>query len=149
MVDGIVLVNLEDSESYVFQFFPNKVSTDDQTNWQPQDVMAGVKPLQYANREPQRIEMPDVLLDGSDTGESVEPDIKTLRSLMAEKAGDVPPTLLYICGRDQRRVVLVGLRIDRELFSQQGEPLRARASLTLLEQHRVERVTVTATEPDE
>lgn len=148
MVDGIVLVNLDDGESYVFQFFPNKVSTNDQSNWQAQDVTTGVKPLQYGNREPQRIEIPDVLLDGSDTGESVEPDIKELRSLLLEKDGGVPPALLYICGRDQRRVVLVELRVERELFNQQGEPVRARASLTLQEHLRIERVTVTTTEPD-
>jgi contractile injection system tube protein len=144
----IALINLVTNEVWMFQFFPEKVSTEDKTNWELQNVTIGTKPLGYANREPQKISISDVFLDDSDQSQSIERPIQNLRSLMSEtEAGQPPPTLRFICGSWQERVVLESLNIEREMFNADGDAIRARISMTLIQVAQNERTEVQFTDP--
>jgi Contractile injection system tube protein len=147
--DGLALINLETGDSWVFQFFPERISYSDRTNWEPQDVTKGVKPLMYSNRDPQRITMTNVLLDSTDTGTSLTKEIEELRLLMSETDQGVPPILRLICGDSQQRVVLEELGVEKEMCDREGKPLRARLSLTFVEHKLIERVTGRIVEPDD
>ncbi|OLE54593.1 MAG: hypothetical protein AUG51_07355 [Acidobacteria bacterium 13_1_20CM_3_53_8] len=142
MADGIALINTETGDAWVFQFFPSQLSSDDQANWTPQDVSVGTKPLIYSNRDPQRIEIPEVLLDSTDTGKSLTEEIEQLRSLMRETINHTPPLLYLICGDWQQRVVMERLRVERKLFNSDGQPIRAYLNMSFIEFRQVERVTV-------
>lgn len=141
MANGITLINLDTGKVWVFQFFPPQLDSEDQSNWMPQDVTAGTKPLMYANTEPQRIEIADVLLDSGDNKTSLTQEVEELRALMRETDKRVPPTLRLICGDWQPRVVLLRMTVAREMFSRDGRLLRARLNLSFMEHRQVERVT--------
>lgn len=131
---GLVLINLESGDAaFVFQFFPNTVSTTDRANWQPQETTIGVKPLFYANREPRTIDFPEVYLDNTDTDASLTGDIKRLRSLQEETAKGTPPSLLAGWGDRSEQCVLEELNIEEILFTDGGDPIRARIRMTLLQ----------------
>lgn len=132
--DNFVLINLEGQDSFVFDFFPREIQGTDRANWEPQDVTIGMKPLFYANREPRRLSVPEVYLDGTLTGESVGEQIDALRALRLElpKLGR-PPALLAVYGDRQLRCVLEEVTITEEAFWSEGNPLRARVSLQLIE----------------
>lgn len=129
--------------SYIrFQIFPTEIASEDGANWEQQDTMGGVKPLMYANRNPQQITIDELWLDRTETNESVTPDIEDLRSLMREAiygARTHPPLLLFACGDWKQKCVLQSLSVKRQFFSKDGIPLRAQVSLTLLEVQEVER----------
>ncbi len=146
---GLALINLESGDAWVFQFFPERHSSDDRANWYPQDVSRGTKPLMYANREPQRIIMNNVLLDATDTGQSLTEEIEELRSLLSETDHGTPPTLRLICGDWQRRVVLEDLGVETEMSDRDGKPLRVRLNMTFVEHTLIERVTSRTVEPGE
>jgi hypothetical protein len=148
-MDGIALVNLETGEVWEFHFFPQGISSEDATNWEPQDVSTGTKPIMYSSTDPQRIEIQDVYLDGSDDNTSVSGDVESLRALMREGTNNVPPALRFVCGDWQQTVVLEKLRVERGLFNIAGNTLRAKCSLSFIEQKRIERVTVKTTDPDD
>lgn len=150
VADYIALVNLNSGGAWVFQFFPSSISTDDRANWEAANISTGTKPLIYANREAQRIEINDVWLDSSETDESLKQDIEGLRDLMKQSSGGTPPPLLsFICGDWQQKVVLESLRTERQLFDRQGRTIRARVSLTLIEVARNEQVPVRIVDPPE
>jgi hypothetical protein len=145
--DGLALINLETGDAWVFQFFPERITSSDRANWEPQDVTLGTKPLMYGNRDPRRITMNNVLLDSTDTGESLTKEIEELRELMSETDQGVPPILRLICGDSQQRVVLEELGVETEMSDPNGLPLRARLSLSFLEHKLTERVTSRVVEP--
>jgi hypothetical protein len=147
--NGLAIINLATGDAWVFQFFPERISSNDRTNWEPQDVTKGMKPLMYANRDPQRITMTNVLLDSTDTGKSLTKEIEELRLLMSETDQGAPPTLRLICGDSQQRVVLEELGVEKEMCDRTGKPLRARLSLTFVEHKPIERVTTRFVEPDD
>lgn len=132
--DYFTLINLEGGESFVFPLFPAEIETTGRSNWEPQDITIGTKPIFYANREGQRISVPEVWLDGTDNNESIEPDIRSLNALRDEgpKTGR-PPALLAAWGDEHYRCVLEEVTIVRKFFSPGGNPLRAAVSLQLLE----------------
>jgi hypothetical protein len=129
-----VLVNLEGPGTYQFGFFPAELQTSSRVLWEPQEVTIGTKPLFYGNRDPKRITVDEAWLDGTRTGESISPDIEALQALQLEivKLGR-PPALLAIWGERQQRCVLEDLTIREQFFSNDGNPLRARVSLQLVE----------------
>ena len=132
--DNFVLINLEGRDSFVFDLFPKEIQGTDRANWEPQDVTIGMKPLFYANREPRRVSVPELYLDGTRTGESVNDQIDALRSLKDELPSiGRPPALLAVWGARQQRCVLEEVTITEELFWSEGNPMRARVSLQLLE----------------
>lgn len=130
-----MLVNLSSkrNESFTFVNFPGSTSTEDQANWESQNTTIGVKPLQYANREPQRIEANDLYFDKSATNESITPDLERLRALQRETEQGVPSPLLLVVGDWQKRVVLQTVRVESDYFREDGAPLRAKISLTMVE----------------
>lgn len=129
-----VLINLEGEDSFVFELFPTEISTTDRANWEPQDVTIGTKPIYYANGEPRRISVPEAYLDGARTNEPINDQIVALRALKNEIARlGRPPALLAVWGSEQHRCVLEEVTIARNFFSNEGEPLRARVGLQLIE----------------
>ncbi len=131
---GFVLIRLDNQDSFVFQFFPKDLDWSQRANWSPQDVTTGTQPLFYANREPRRINVPELYLDSTETGESLTPDLKKLRSLHDESEQEgTPPPLLAAWGDRQERCVLEDLKVTEEFFNESGHPLRVKISLTLLE----------------
>ncbi len=107
--------------------------------------------LIYANREPRRIQIDDLYLDKSDEMESIEDVLKQLNQLMRgwdETKQDIllhrhpPPRLLAMWGTRQEIVVLESLEIEETLFSNQGECVRARLSVTLLQVEDAPVVTI-------
>jgi hypothetical protein len=149
---AFVLINLEGTGSFFFDFFPKEISTTGRATWEPQDVTIGVKPIFYGNRDPERISVPEVMLDRTKTQESIKDDIANLAALQHEdpKLGR-PPALLAIWGDEQYRCVLEELTVNRTRFSTEGTPQRASVSLQLLElQEERESVDVVVTDvPDE
>jgi len=129
------LINLEGGDSFVFQFFPTDIDTTRRANWEPQDTTIGTKPIFYGNRDPKRISVPQLWLDGSDTNESVTPDILALFALQNEVAPrGRPPALLAAWGDRQERCVLEEVVIGEKFFAEVGgHPIRATVSLQLLE----------------
>jgi hypothetical protein len=142
------LVNLEGAGSFVFKFFPSTNRSDDRANWEAQDTTIGTKPLFYANREPRRLTFDELWLDVSDgfaAFDSITEDLKSLRALQTEsrKTG-APPALLAIWGDRQERVVLEQLTVEEQFpFARNGNPMRAKVSLQLLELQQDEEVDVT------
>lgn len=104
----------------------------DKANWQPQETTVGVKPLFYGNRDPRKITVSDLYLDGTETDTSLTGDLDDLRALMEEKDDTgSPPPLLAIWGERKERVVLENLTVDEVLFNQAGNPIRAKVALDL------------------
>lgn len=147
--DNLAIINLETSDAFVFQFFHAQEDSEHQANWEPQGTGRGTKPLMYANQEPDVTGPIEFWFDGSDNGQSVEQDIKELRALMQETETGVPPALRYIRGREQQRVVLQRMHVERQMFNRRGEAIRAKVSLTFMEHAQIERVTVRTTDPED
>jgi hypothetical protein len=134
------LVNLTGGGAFdfvlIFDRFPGEITADDAVNWQPQDVTVGIKPVFYANNEPQRISF-EAWLDRTDTNDSVLTDIENLRRLM--KVVDepfpqgMPPLLQFTCGDWSQRVVLEKLSVRRVMFTRDNKAIRALVSVGLLE----------------
>lgn len=136
-IASLFLYNLDDPSGagdFEFRRFPRQIDTRDQANFEKHDVASFVKPLSYANTEPQVIEIPEAWLDDSDVGASVLPDIERLRALMRRAEGrTAPPTLLLICGEWEATVVLTEMRAERTRFTAENRQTRARLSLTFME----------------
>lgn len=141
---GFALINLENQQSFVFQFFPANVQSSDRANWQPQETTIGIKPLFYANREPRQLNFPELWLDNTDTNKSLTPTIKELRELMEETEKGTPPALLAIWGDRNERCVLQELSIEEKFFTPDGYPIRVliRMSLIQLQPERNESTSV-------
>ncbi len=130
------LFNLDDptgASDFAFTRFPRQLDSDDQANWEEIDLAGFVKPLQYANTNPQTIEIPEVWLDSSDSGTSILPDIERLRALMRPGKNGAPPRLQFVCGDWEAIVVLKSLKTERTRFTSQNVQTRAKLSLTLCE----------------
>lgn len=135
-----VLVNLESGDTYIFQapFFPPTIQKESKANWEAQDVSAGVKPLMYANREPLRISVSELWLDGSDDNSSVGGHIEQLQAMQQEGEFGTqhhgrPPRLRIVYGDYQKTVVLESLTVEETFFTREGKCIRAKLSLTLIE----------------
>jgi hypothetical protein len=129
-----VLINLEGKGTFVFDLFPREIQSSRRTVWEPQDVTRGTKPLFYGNRDPKRITINEVVFDGTELNESIEPQIAALYALQNEDARlGRPPMLLAIWGDRQERCVLEEISIVEKFFSTSGEPLRAMVSMQLVE----------------
>ncbi len=127
------LINLYSTGVFSFQYFPTDVTTEDGANWEAHDVTHGIKPLSYANREPQRITF-NAWLDHSAANESIQPVIDELRLLMSDNGPEgTPAPLLLVCGDWRERVVLERLHVKRTLFNSDNLAIRAEVSLTLAE----------------
>lgn len=144
-----ILIVLNKAGTFVFDYafgsFPQTIEQTGRANWNTQDVTIGAKPLFYANREPLRINVPELWLDSTETNESLRPQISALLALQVERYDTgVPPVLLAAWGDHQERVVLEEVTIEETFFSPEGNPLRARVSLSLVEiqDERRERVSV-------
>lgn len=127
------LVNVETGESFVFKYFPTKINTNRRTNWQPQDVTTGVQPLFYQNIEPRRLSIDRLLLDRSDTNQSVKSDLTRLLYFQDETDKGRPPSLFAVWGEYQELVVLEEVDYEQDFFTPEGDPIRAWVSLHLLE----------------
>ena len=133
-VGSLVLVNLEGRESFIFRFFPSSIETETQVNWNPQNVTHGTKPLFYSNTEPTRLTFDELWLDNTMTRDSLTPEIAQLLALARPVEGrGTPPVLLVQWGDRRERVVLERVTIQEQFFTPEGNPIRARASLTLIE----------------
>jgi hypothetical protein len=131
---GLALVNLTNQDSFVFQFFPNEDRSTDRANWDPQETTIGIKPLFYGNREPRLIEFRGLYLDNTETGESLTPEIRKVQDLLEEtEDGGTPPPLLAIWGDRSERCVLQDLTIETVLFDTEGQPIRTRMEISLLQ----------------
>jgi hypothetical protein len=132
--DNFVLIHLEGANSFVFEFFPKEIQSTDRSNWEVQDISRGVKPLFYANSEPRRIQVPELVLDGTRTNEVINDQIDALRLLKTEVASlGRPPALLAVWGDRQQRCVMEECTVTETFFTPGGNPLRARVSLQLVE----------------
>lgn len=131
MANGtLTIINLRSGESLKLRF-PKEIETSDETNWNDFDVAGGLKPLCFANFEPQQITIDELCLDNSHTLESVEPTIAKIRALMRIKGNESsPPMLQIITAGIQFRAILSDLRVRREFFTPAGVCLRAFLSLT-------------------
>lgn len=134
MEPGFALFNLRNQDNFVFQFFPNEDRATDRANWLPQETTIGVKPLFYANREPRTLEFNELYLDNTETGESLTPDIKKLQAMMEESENEgSPPALLAVWGDRRERCVLQDLSSEAVYYSSDGNPLRVRFSIVLMQ----------------
>ena len=117
-----------------FSFFPTSIETNARANWQAQDTTVGTKPIFYANREPRRLTVNNLMLEGSEGNASVATHIALLFSLMDEVPNQGrPPFLLAVWGETSVRCVLEDVTVTEEFFRADGEPIRARVSLSLLQ----------------
>jgi phage protein U len=131
---GFVLIRLDTSDSFAFQYFPQELDVQKRANWTPQSTTIGQQPLFYSNREPDRIDVPELILDNTLTGESLTPVMKQLSALHEESEQEgTPPPLLAAWGDQNLRCVLEDLKFHQTYFGKNGQPLRVRVSLTLLQ----------------
>ncbi|MGA9774008.1 MAG: hypothetical protein WBV94_33565 [Blastocatellia bacterium] len=130
-----VLVNLCGGGAFIFDWFPTSdgIELNRRANWPEQETTIGTKPLFYMNRDPRRLEIREVWLDRSDTNESITPLMNALLALQDEICEGTPPPLLALWGDRQERVILEEIRFEEKLHHQNGNPIRARASLSLKE----------------
>jgi contractile injection system tube protein len=133
--DGsFVLINLCGGGTFRFEWFPTApISHSRRANWTEQDTTIGTKPLMYANRDPRKLDVGEVWLDKSDTGESIKPQMDALEALQDETCEGTPPPLLAVWGDQQKRVVLEEVRFEEMFHAPAGHPIRARCSLSLKE----------------
>lgn len=128
------LIDLSSNISFTFRYFPERITTSGRANWTPQETSIGVKPLFYGNTEPLRISVDELVLDNTDTNNSLRGDLEDLRLFATEiEDGGTPPALLAVWGEHRVRCVLTDYSIEEEEFSPEGEPLRARIRLDLIE----------------
>lgn len=128
------LISLETSDAFIFELFPREIQGTDRANWEPQDVTRGVKPLFYASSEPRRLSVPELILDGSRTNQTINDQIASLRALKNEVAElGRPPALHAVWGDQELRCVMEEVVIAENFFNGPGDPLRARVSLQLVE----------------
>lgn len=157
-----VLISLETTDSFIFDLFPTRdqgIQSTDRANWEEQDVTIGTKPLIYSSKQPRKISVPELILDGSRTNESIGPKIDALRKLGLEHKRKVivngvtkisnaaPPALLAIWGDRQERCVMEELVVTETVFTKNGDPLRARISLQLVEIQKVREVVTSSAIP--
>lgn len=134
VVDGkFVLAVLTGPGSFVFDLFPRAITMLDRATWQPQETTIGVKPLFYANRDPRQITVDEIYLDASDTNQSLTPEIKALQALMEETERGTPRPLNAYWGDRQERCVLVELNIEEVFHTREGNPIRAKVRLGLMQ----------------
>jgi hypothetical protein len=129
------LISLETSAHFIFDLFPVQIQSTDRANWEAQDVTRGTKPLFYSSSEPRRISVPDLMIDGSRTGETINDQIDALRELKNELPNTgAPPALLSVYGERQQRCVLEEVVVTEIFpFTAGGDPMRARVNLQLVE----------------
>jgi len=134
MVGKYRLINLCGGGSFVFEWFPTApIELSRRANWPEQDTTIGTKPLLYANRDPRHLDVREVWLDRTDTGESIKPQMDALLALQDETCEGTPPPLLAVWGDRQERVILEEVRFEEVFHAPAGHPIRARCSLTLKE----------------
>ena len=131
----LVLIDLNSQASFEFQFFPDNVKTVDRANWTAQETTIGAKPLFYANREPRTLTFSELYFDNTDTNESLTQTLEDLRAFTMDEVLDMgaPPALLATWGDQSLRCVLHDLTIEQIFFTDEGNPIRARLSIELLE----------------
>ncbi|HYX72427.1 MAG TPA: hypothetical protein VE732_06630 [Nitrososphaera sp.] len=126
--------------SFAFTYFPTEIEINGRANWNAQNTIWGVKPLLYANREPKRITVNDLLLYKNEN--SVRDDIDALLSLQDERSwvnkkgvpgGAPPPILGVVWGEYQQRVVLEDITIRETKFDVIGEVICAYVDLVFVE----------------
>lgn len=130
---AFTILNLRDGGE-IKLLFPQEVNTEDRANWHDVDVAGGVKPLFFANVEPQKITISELCIDNTQTNESVEPTIEKLRSWMRPKERQSsPPVLQILTVGWQQRCVLSGLNVKRSFATKPGVYIRAFLTLTFEE----------------
>jgi len=131
----LVLIDLNSQASFEFQYFPDEVQTRLHPNWRPQDVTIGIKPLLYENSDPELLTFPELWMDESYTNESLTETLQSLKEFAAAEVEDrgAPPPLLATWGDRKQLCVLQDLTIAETFFSDNGEPIRARLSMELIQ----------------
>lgn len=130
----LTIINLTGGGTFVFKRFPAEIGTEDAANWETIDVSGGTKPLFFGNNEPQEVTIEDVMIDNTDTNQSIEPELEQLRALMQPSGNSgTPPALQIMTAGFKQRVVLKGLRIARNFFTPAGVAIRAQLGLTFTE----------------
>lgn len=135
---NITIINLRGGGSINLQF-PEEIGSEDRANWNGADVANALKPLLFANDEPTKITLQNLVIDNTTTGnQSVEPTIVALRSWMRAAEGESsPPPLQLITAGFQQRVVLSELQARREFFTPAGVCIRVYLTLTFEELKQV------------
>jgi hypothetical protein len=130
---NLTIINLRGGGAVKLQF-PEEITSEDRANWNGADVANALKPLLFANVEPQKISISDLCIDNTRTNESVEPQIAKLRSWMrAGERDSSPPPLQIITVGFQQRVVLTELRARRQFFTPVGVCVRVYLTMTFEE----------------
>lgn len=130
---NLTIINLRDGGSIKLQF-PEEIRTEDRTNWESPGVANALKPLLFANVEPQKIDIQDLCIDNTTkSNESVEPTIAKLRSWMRSGERSSPPVLQLVTVGFQQKVVLTELQARRQFFTAQGVCIRVYLSMTFEE----------------
>lgn len=130
----LTIYNLRDGGE-VRLHFPEEITTSDRTNWNGADVANALKPLLFANVEPQKISLKDLCIDNTRTNESVEPTIARLRSWMragGERESSPPPLQIITVGF-QQRVILSELSARRQFFTTEGICIRVYLTMSFEE----------------
>ncbi len=135
-----MIINLLTGAKIILPIFPNEIETQDSANWEEIDVTSGLKPLLYANRQPQELSF-DAVIDNTKQGNSVEPEIQKLRECLMSSAelngvvgnNNAPPPLQIMTAGFQQRVVLKDLTVNRNFFTTAGVAIRANISLSFWE----------------
>ena len=131
---NITIINLRDGGSVKLQF-PEDITSDDRANWNGADVANALKPLLFANAEPQKVSFSDLCIDNTTkNNESVEPTIAKIRSWMrAGERDSSPPPLQIVTVGFQQRVVLTELNTKRQFFTPEGVCIRVYLTMSFQE----------------
>lgn len=131
----LVLIDLTSQASYEFQYFPDNVRTQRRVNWRPQDTTIGTKPLMYESRDPKILSFQELWLDNSFTNESLNDVLEELESFTTDEIDGrgAPPPMLVTWGDRKLRCVLQDLTVEEQFFTPEGNCIRARLSIELIE----------------
>lgn len=133
-IGKFVIINLCGGGVFAFDFFPvAPIELSRRANWEEQNTTTGTKPLFYLNRDPRRLDVPDVWLDKTDTNESIKPEMDRLLALQDETCDGTPPPLLVAWGDRQERAILEEVHFEEQFHAPAGYPIRARVRLSFKE----------------
>lgn len=127
------LIDFKSDYTFEFQYFPAQIRLGSRSNWDPQNTTIGTRPLFYANGDPMKISVDDLIIDEHDSGISIKPTIDLLLLMKTEEEDGPPPALLAQFGDWTFRCVLESVDVRMIAFNNDGQCTRAEISIELLE----------------
>lgn len=129
------LSNPSNGQLWQFLYNPSALSFERSANYEVIDLpYTNAQPVQWKNTGGTQLTISDLLLDGWGEGKSIRPTLASLQKLMVGSADTDPPKLIFTWGsRTINPLVLVRLRWEENAWAPNGDPMRAKVALTVIQ----------------